>query len=239
MPRPESLWARVVTPESRCSPIIQDAAVDSSCTDATRSAVLPRNRRCPRAHAVERRAVRDHRAMTVSPRLQRTVCAILVVVACTAGLPATAVPPGDVPAAVGGFWIWPIDGPRRVTAPYRAPAHAYGAGHRGIDVAAPVGTTVRAPAAGIIAFRGTVVDRPLLTVTHDDGLVTTFEPVESSLRPGDPVARGDALGTVGTGGHTPSGSLHVGVRLDGAYINPLLLFEDVPRAVLLPCCEAR
>lgn len=134
-------------------------------------------------------------------------------------------------------WIWPVEGPRTITAEYRAPAHEYGRGHRGIDVAAPIGATVRAPVDGVVAFRGTVVDRPLITIEHEGGYVTTFEPLLSEASPGDVVSAGEVLGTVDVGGHAAAGTLHVGVRLHGIYINPLLLFGGVPRAVLLPCCD--
>jgi len=147
--------------------------------------------------------------------------------------PADADADADAPSA---RWTWPTPGVRVVLEAFRAPAHAYGAGHRGIDVEAAIDSVVVAPASGVVAFRGTVVDRPVLTIEHDGGLVTTFEPVDSSLRPGDSVAEGEAIGTVATGGHTDQGAMHLGVRLDGVYINPLLLFGGVSRAILLPCC---
>ncbi|MFK4791826.1 murein hydrolase activator EnvC family protein [Microbacterium sp. ZW T5_56] len=128
----------------------------------------------------------------------------------------------------------------RVTAPFLAPPHAYGAGHRGIDLASLAGgsdVVVRAPADGVIAFVGTVVDRPLLTIDHGDGLVTTLEPVRSDLAVGTLVHAAEDLGTVASGGHAAGGELHFGVRLDGEYINPLLLLGGVPRAILLPCCS--
>ncbi|MFT4156581.1 MAG: M23 family metallopeptidase [Microbacterium sp.] len=134
-------------------------------------------------------------------------------------------------------WLWPIDGSRDVVSAYRAPANKYGAGHRGIDIAAPVGASVRAPADGVVAFRGTVVDRGVLTIEHPGGYVTTFEPIRSELSPGHAIAEGDDIGFVDIGGHAIAGTLHVGVRLDGEYINPRLLFGNMPRAVLLPCCE--
>lgn len=133
-------------------------------------------------------------------------------------------------------WDWPVDGPRSVVAAYRAPAHDFAAGHRGVDVS-PGSGIVHAPGDGVVAFRGTVVDRPLLTIEHPGGYVSTFEPLLSELSPGETVSRGDVLGTVGQGGHAASGSLHIGVRLDGVYLNPLLLFGPVDRAVLLPCCD--
>jgi murein DD-endopeptidase MepM/ murein hydrolase activator NlpD len=133
-------------------------------------------------------------------------------------------------------WAWPLTGPRRVAAPYRAPAHEYGAGHRGVDLVAEPGTTVFAPADGIVAYRGTVVDRPLLTSEHPGGLVSTVEPITSTLSPGEAVSAGQPLGAVDLGGHTPIGAVHLGARLNGEYINPMLLFGPVARAVLLPCC---
>ncbi|WP_372968811.1 murein hydrolase activator EnvC [Microbacterium sp.] len=134
------------------------------------------------------------------------------------------------------LWRWPLDGTRAVVAAYRAPAHEYGAGHRGVDLATTAGAAVRAPAEGTVAFRGTVVDRPLLTIEHAGGTVSTFEPLESALAPGDSVSAGDEIGRVAAGGHAAPGTIHLGVRLDGHYINPLLLFGETRRAVLLPCC---
>jgi len=141
-------------------------------------------------------------------------------------------------AASGGApWTWPIDGARFVANPYRAPAHEYGAGHRGIDIVSIQNGVVRAPADGVVAFRGTVVDRPLLTIEHADGYVSTFEPMISELSAGDVVSAGDEIGAVASGGHASAGTMHLGVRLDRDYINPMLLFGEVPRAVLLPCCD--
>lgn len=130
-------------------------------------------------------------------------------------------------------WSWPATGHRTVVVPFRASVHAYGPGHRGIDIASSA--QALAPADGVIAFSGRVVDRPLVTIDHRNGLVTTLEPVMSPLAPGTVVHRGDAVGEVAAGGHTPAGALHVGVRWNGAYINPMLLFGGVERAVLLPC----
>lgn len=170
--------------------------------------------------------------------LTRATLLFLVVLLLASSMPpiSAAAEWSSTQGAPSPTWLWPIDGPRVLVQPYRAPAHAYGAGHRGIDLSAPPGTPVRAPADGVVAFAGTVVDRPLLTIDHGDGHVSTFEPVAASLSPGDPVAAGDTIGTVATGGHVAASSVHVGVRRDGEYINPMLLFGEVDRAVLLPCC---
>ncbi|MGP3536475.1 peptidoglycan DD-metalloendopeptidase family protein [Microbacterium sp. RD1] len=137
------------------------------------------------------------------------------------------------PSAAPPSWDWPAS-PVRVVEPYVAPAHAYAPGHRGIDVAA-IGT-VRAPDDGVVAFVGTVVDRPVLTIDHGGGVVSTLEPVRSELSSGAAVTRGQTVGVVVGGGHAPPGTLHLGARVDGAYVNPLRFLGGVPRAVLLPCC---
>lgn len=167
----------------------------------------------------------------------RTLSALLLIVLLTHAAAAGSATASTADSADEVRWSWPLSGPRTVVAPYRAPAHLYGAGHRGVDLGTSIGATVTAPAEGVVAFRGTVVDRPLLTIEHPGGLVTTFEPVASELVAGEVVASGQELGIVDVGGHTPAGALHLGVRLDGDYINPMLLFGDVPRAVLLPCCD--
>lgn len=132
-------------------------------------------------------------------------------------------------------WRWPVL-PVRITSRFIAPAHAYAPGHRGVDLAADVGADVVSPAAGTVAFSGRVVDRGVVTIDHGEGLVSTLEPVVSALPIGSVVAAGEVVGRVDRGGHAELGTLHLGVREEGAYIDPLRLFGDLPRAVLLPCC---
>lgn len=139
-------------------------------------------------------------------------------------------------AAPGHPWTWPTSGARTVAEPFVAPAHDYGPGHRGMDVVVVTGAEVRSPADGVVAFRGVVVDRPLITIDHGAGYVTTLEPVQSALAPGDRVTAGQVIGTASDGGHAARGTLHVGVRVHEVYVNPRPLFGAVPRAVLLPCC---
>lgn len=133
----------------------------------------------------------------------------------------------------GNSWTWPVLG--RVLEPYRQPAHDYAAGHRGIDIEAGSDTVV-APDDGVVLFAGIVVDRPVITIDHGDGLVSTLEPVATTLSPGTRLSAGDVVGTLADGGHATGGTVHLGARRDGVYINPLLLLGGVPRAVLLPCC---
>ncbi len=178
------------------------------------------------------------------PPARRANARALAVAVCVATLlcaAGTAQARGDDAPAPGGTvalsrdWEWPVR-PFRLERPFVAPAHEYGPGHRGIDMAPLGDDTVRAPAPGVVAFSGQVAGRGVVTIDHGDGLVSTLEPVASDLAAGAVVAAGTAVGRLATGGHAAAGTLHLGVRLDGAYINPLVLLGGVPRAVLLPCC---
>ncbi len=155
-----------------------------------------------------------------------------------AGMSPTA--PGRAEAAaatrVGAMsprWEWPVT-PPRITRPFAAPPAPYASGHRGIDLAAAPDTEVTAPAAGTVRFVGDVVDRPVLTLDHGDGMLSSYEPVASALAIGESVAPGQSVGRVATGGHCAAACLHVGVRVDGVYVSPLLYLDRVPPSVLLP-----
>ncbi|MFF1633747.1 murein hydrolase activator EnvC family protein [Leifsonia sp. NPDC058248] len=138
-----------------------------------------------------------------------------------------------VGAAPGARWLWPI-APPSLSRGFEAPPTPYAAGHRGIDLRAAPGSPVAAPSGATVRFTGVVVDRPVLTLDHGGGVLSSYEPVATELSVGDVVAAGAALGTVATGGHCAAVCLHIGVRVDGEYVSPLLFFDRVPRAVLLP-----
>jgi murein DD-endopeptidase MepM/ murein hydrolase activator NlpD len=130
-------------------------------------------------------------------------------------------------------WVWPVDGPHVVARPFVAPPSPYGRGHRGVDLTAPEGAIVRAPAAGVVHFAGFVVDRPVISLRHADGVLSSFEPVESVLEPGVVVDAGDAIGTL-LPGHCSEPCLHVGARILGQYVSPLRFLGGIPHSVLLP-----
>ncbi len=138
-----------------------------------------------------------------------------------------------VAATLPPVWLWPVDGPHVVVRPYLAPASPYGRGHRGIDLAASEGAAVRAPAAGVVHFAGFVVDRPVISIRHEDGVLSSFEPVESDLEQGAAVEAGDVIGTL-IAGHCADACLHVGARIHGQYVSPLRYLGDIPRSVLIP-----
>jgi len=141
--------------------------------------------------------------------------------------------PSTVPESGSERWGWPLSSSVQVERYFDLPHGHYGAGHRGIDLNASTGTTVRAPAAGIVTFVGEVVDRPVLTLRVADRYLVSFEPIVSELVAGETVKRGAVIGRVGTGGHCERSCLHVGIRENGFYRNPAGFFGEL-RPRLLP-----
>lgn len=136
--------------------------------------------------------------------------------------------------AVGADWSWPAPPPIQVVEPFRAPPTPYAAGHRGVDLRAAQGDPVSAPGDGVVSFAGMVAGRPVVSIDHGDGLVSSLEPVVASATEGEPVARGAHVGVVGSGGHCDGDCVHLGARLHGEYVSPMLYLGGVPWAVLLP-----
>ena len=134
----------------------------------------------------------------------------------------------------GASWTWPTDPPHRIQSGFVAPLTPYSAGHRGIDLMASVGTQVFAPDDGVISFVGRVADRPVISISHGGGLVSTVEPVEATVALGDRVTRGQQVGMTAEGGHCADTCLHFGVRRYGYYVSPLNYLGGAQRAVLLP-----
>ena len=141
--------------------------------------------------------------------------------------------------------LWPHPVPdAEIVRPYQAPLHEYGAGHRGVDYKAELGTPIKTPADARVYFSGSVAGRQVLTLAVAERWLISFEPVSEPLAIGSVVSAGDIVAVVGTderdaasNSHHPENTLHIGVRLDGEYINPELLFKSRVFPILLPCCE--
>ena len=118
-------------------------------------------------------------------------------------------------------WSWPVTGP--IVRGYDPPDSPYGSGHRGIDIAAEMGSVVLAPDAGVVTFAGKVGGRLFLTIDHGGGVTSTCSWLTSVLvRKNDRVTRDQPVATTGWGhADLTVPHLHFGVRLDGAYVDPL------------------
>ncbi|NYF57500.1 murein DD-endopeptidase MepM/ murein hydrolase activator NlpD [Micromonospora purpureochromogenes] len=129
---------------------------------------------------------------------------------------------------------WPLDGTPRPVRRFDPPPRPWLPGHRGVDLAAASGATVRAAGAGTVLFAGVVAGRPVVTVGHAAGLRTTYEPVRPEVRPGDPVRPGTPLGVLLAGhpGCPGPACLHWGLRRGADYLDPLALLGLGPVRLL-------
>lgn len=145
-----------------------------------------------------------------------------------------------------GLWTPPVSNakPSDLLRPFVAPKLPWSAAHRGVDIEARA-PEVLAPASGEIIFTGHVVDRPVVTIQHSNGMLSSLEPVETDLEVGDIVAQGDRLGVVSPDTqHCIVECVHWGVRVpDGwrvgagyrdLYIDPGLLLGWTKPSILWP-----
>jgi lipoprotein NlpD len=99
----------------------------------------------------------------------------------------------------------------------------HGTMHDGVDIAAPMGTAVRAADSGVVVFVGTLNGYgSTVIVRHSDNYVTVYGHNSRTLvREGSSVARGQTIAEVGTSGRTTGPNLHFEVRYDNHAYNPL------------------
>lgn len=124
---------------------------------------------------------------------------------------------------------WPVQG--RISGRF-GNARVYngqpGAGHSGMDIAAPTGTPVKAPAAGIVTFAspdlyltgGTVL------LDHGHGVSSNFLHLSRiDVNVGDRIEAGQVIGAVGATGRATGPHLHWGMSWFDVRIDPLLVLE--------------
>lgn len=111
--------------------------------------------------------------------------------------------------------------PGPVLNPFQPPATAYGRGHRGVDFAVAVGQPVVAPIDGVVSFAGRINDRGVVSIRNGSMLVS-LEPIDATVRLGEPVAVGQRIGVTGNGGHCALRCIHLGLRINGVYSDPLM-----------------
>lgn len=95
--------------------------------------------------------------------------------------------------------------------------------HEGIDVSAPMGSPIEAPAAGVVTDAGWENGYGnTITINHGFGIVTKFAHASKLLvKTGQRVSRGQRIALVGNSGLATGPHLHYEVHVNGKPVNPL------------------
>lgn len=170
--------------------------------------------------------------LTPSPTPAATVPAAGLATDKPVATPTPTATPSSAPTSL----TWPVRG--EVLTGYTVEALAYDVTmgdwrtHSGLDIAAAVGSEVRAPAAGVVlevrqdAMLGTTV-----VMDHGGGLTTVCANLAATptVQEGDSVLLGDVIGSVGDTAIAESAlasHLHFSVLRDGESVDPMELLEE-------------
>jgi murein DD-endopeptidase MepM/ murein hydrolase activator NlpD len=122
---------------------------------------------------------------------------------------------GGTPSSSG--LIWPVSGP--ITSGF---GWRWGRMHEGIDIGAACGTTIHAAASGTVIYAGWMDGYGNITIIdHGGGLATAYGHQSSLYVGGGSVSQGQAIGAVGSTGHSTGCHLHFEVRVNGTPVDPL------------------
>ena len=94
--------------------------------------------------------------------------------------------------------------------------------HAGIDIAAPAGTPVYAPADGVVSYVGFETGYgKLVSIDHGYGVITRFgHNSKIFVEQGQKVHRWDVISAVGSTGRSTGAHCHYEVRIHGIAIDP-------------------
>ena len=102
-----------------------------------------------------------------------------------------------------------------------------GAAHSGMDIAAPNGTPVKAPASGVVTFADDLyLTGGTILLDHGHGVSSNFLHLSRmDVRVGDVVEQGQVIGAVGATGRATGPHLHWGMNWFDVRVDPLLVLE--------------
>src|SRR5216684_2677499 len=135
--------------------------------------------------------------------------------------------PGFIACPVVGAVVTQGFGP--TSAPFEPPGFGYPHFHTGIDLAAPLGTPVRAANDGFVEFAGTMVDALGIPVGYGNYIKVAVGGSEEeiyghlsaiSVAPNQVVRAGQLIGAVGSTGSSTGPHLHFEVRIRGVPVDP-------------------
>jgi len=104
--------------------------------------------------------------------------------------------------------------------------------HNGVDVAAPTGTPIVAPAPGriVLVHPDMFYTGKSVMIDHGHGLSSIYVHMSKiSVKEGERVKRGQEIGRVGKTGRATGPHLHWGVSLFSTHLDPMLLVGKMPK----------
>ncbi len=106
--------------------------------------------------------------------------------------------------------------------------------HRGLDLAAEYGDTVRAAAAGTVVEAGWDGGFGIkVDIDHGNGYHTWYAHLSrANVTPGERVRKGEPIARVGSTGESTGAHLHYQIMHDGQAIDPEPFLSGVPKAVV-------
>ena len=130
--------------------------------------------------------------------------------------------------ALGELFIYPIMG--RLTSPFgyrNDPFTGARSFHSGIDLAAPIGTSVKATLDGRIAETGfNRIFGNYVIITHDRGYQSLYGHLSAIyVKRGQYVTQGAIVGAVGNTGYSTGPHLHLSIYKNGSLINPFSVLK--------------
>ncbi|WP_420145101.1 peptidoglycan DD-metalloendopeptidase family protein [Sphingobium sp.] len=128
--------------------------------------------------------------------------------------------PAAQPARLSGSFDWPVRG----TILSRFGPGQSGAKNNGIDIAAPIGTPIRASADGVVAYAGdkVAVFGGLVLINHGSSWVSAYGHASRvDVVRGQKVTKGQVIGLVGDTGYASKPKLHFELRKDRVPVNPM------------------
>ena len=166
-------------------------------------------------------------AIAAAEEAYRQQQAAAAAAAAAAGSGSTTSAPTNVDVTyTGGSLQWPVSSGGTITSrfgPRESPGGIGSRYHQGLDIGCPSGTPIVACEAGTViaaSYSGSMGN--YVTIAHSSSLTTTYMHNSSiCVSVGQTVSRGQVIALAGSTGNSTGPHCHLGVRVNGSYVDPL------------------